>query len=135
MKNIALGSGTSGGINRLKYIAEMPVIGFRSYLPIIKTFPTFNVAGETKMIASFGIPSRASFSSIENTIALVTPPKDMDAYFKAKKSFKSALGFDVEDIFDFFGQDVSFVSDEAGSYMAIRLNDAEKFKSTLDSSV
>ena len=135
MKNIALGSGTSGGINRFKYVAEMPVTGFRSYLPIINTAPTFMVSGETKMIASFGLPSRASFSSIENTIALVTPPKDMKTYYKAKKSFKSALGFNVEDIFDFFGQDVSFVSDEAGGYVAIRLNDAEKFKSTLESSV
>ncbi len=135
MKNFAMGIGTSDGINRFKYVTEMPVTGFRSYLPIINTSPSFNVAGKTKMLGVLGLPSRTSFVSIENTVALIAPPKDMKSYYKAKKSFKNALGFSIEDIFDFFGQDISFVSDEAGSYVAVRLNDAEKFKTTLASSV
>jgi len=135
MKNIAFGAGTSDGINRLKYVVEMPVAGFRSYMPIIKTSPSFSVIGKTKVVATMGIPSRADFVSIENTIALVSKPKDMVSYYKFKKGFQKALGFEVDDIFDFFGQDMSFISDEAGSYAAIRLNDAEKFKTTLAKSV
>lgn len=135
MKNIAIGTGTSGGINRLKYVVEMPITGFRSYMPIIKSTPEFNVKGKTKMVAVMGLPSRADFVSIENTIALVAKPKDMESYFKVKKEFKKALGFEIEDIFEFFGQDISYVSDEAGSYIAIRLNNAELFKSTLKESV
>jgi len=135
MKNIAIGAGTSNGINRLKYIVEMPVTGFRSYLPIITSNLDFNVMGNTKMVAVVGLPSRAGFTSIENTIALVSQPKDMEGYYKFKKEFNKALGFNIEDLFDFFGQDISFVSDEAGSYVAIRLNDAKKFKTTLDKSI
>lgn len=135
MKNIAIGSGTSNGINRFKYVVEMPVTGFRSYLPIIKSSPSFNVMGKTKAVAVLGMPSRADFVSIENTVALVAGAKDMEAYYKVKKGFNKALGFSVEEIFDFFGQDISYVSDEAGSYVAVRLNDAEKFKATLDKSV
>ena len=135
MKNIAVGTGTSGGINRLKYVVEMPVTGFRSYMPIIKSSPNFDVMGKTNMVAVMGLPSRADFVSIENTIALVAKSKDMETYLKVKKDFKKALGFNIEDIFEFFGQDISYVSDEAGSYVAIRLNNAELFKSTLDKSV
>ena len=135
MKNIALGTGTSNGINRIKYVVEMPVTGFRSYMPIIKTTPEFNVMGKTKVIGSLGLPSRADFASIENTIALVSKAKDMQSYYTFKKEFNKALGFEIDDIFDFFGQDMSFVSDEAGSYVALRLNDAEKFKASLSKSV
>ena len=135
MKNIAMGAGTSNGINRLKYVVEMPVTGFRSYMPIIKDSPNFDVMGKTKMVAVVGLPSRADFVSIENTMALVVQSKDMKEYFKVKKEFSKTLGFSFEDIFDFFGQDISYVSDEAGSYVAIRLNEAEKFKTTLANSV
>lgn len=134
MKNMALGMGTSGGINRLKYVLDMPVTGFRSYMPTIKTAPTFDVIGKTNMVGVFGLPSRADYTAIENTIAMVSKPTDMKGYYDGKKSFKEALGFEIEDLFDFFGQDVSYVSDEAGSYMAVRLNDAEKFKATLEAS-
>lgn len=135
MKNIAMGAGTSNGINRLKYVVEMPVTGFRSYMPIINDSPNFDVMGKTKMVVLLGLPSRADFVSIENTMALVVQSKDMEEYFKVKKEFNKTLGFSVEDIFDFFGQDISYVNDEAGSYVAIRLNDAEKFKTTLANSV
>ncbi len=135
MKNIAVGAGTSEGINRLKYLVEMPVTGFRSYMPIINSTPSFNLAGKTKMVGVFGLPSRADFTSIENTIALVTKPKDMKSYYKLKKEFKNALGFEFDELFDFFGQDISLISDQAGSYAAIRLNDADKFKQTLKNSV
>ena len=120
IKNIAVGAGTSNGINRLKYVVDMPVTGFRNYMPIVKTSPEFKLAGKTKGIGVFGLPSRADFVSIENTIALVTPAKDMEKYYSGKKKFKETLGFSVDDIFEFFGQDISIVSDEAGIYAAIR---------------
>ena len=135
VKNIALGAGTSKGINRIKYLVEMPVTGFRSYMPIVKTTPEFQLAGKTKVLGVLGLPSLADFVSIENTIALVTPSRDMKKYYEAKKSFKDALGFSVDDLFEFFGQDMSIVSDEAGIYAAIRLNNAKKFKTTLAKSV
>jgi len=131
IKNMAIGEGTSGGISRLKYVIDMPVIGFRSYLPTIKTAPEFSLSGETKFITSFGLPSRTDFAAIENSIA-VFASSEMEEYYELKKQFSKTMGFDIEDIFDFFGQDISYVSDEAGGYFALRLNDAEKFKATLE---
>jgi len=135
MKSIAFGSGTSDGINRLKYVVDMPVTGFRSYMPIVKTIPNFYIMGDVKMVGVIGLPSRTDFVSIENTIALIAQGNDMNDYYKFKKEFNNTLGFEIEDIFDFFGQDISFVNDEAGSYVAIRLNNTEKFKNTLEKSV
>ena len=135
MKSIAIGEGSSGGIKRLKYVIEMPVTGFRSYMPIVKTSPDFDVMGETNLVATLGLPSTAGFAAIENTIALVSKEKDMKDYYEFKKKFNESLGFRVDDIFEFFGQDINLVSDEAGTYAAVRLNNAEKFKNTLENSV
>ena len=135
MKNIAMGAGTSKGINRFKYVIEMPVMGFRSYMPIIKSNPTFNVSGKTDVVAVLGLPSKSEFLSIENTISLAARPKEMQAYYDGKKKFAKTLGFNLEDIFDFFGQDVSVVSGEAGLYFAVRLNNQVAFKKMLETSV
>ncbi len=135
MKNIAVGMGTSNGINRLKCVIDMPVFGFRGYLPTIKSAPTFNLAGKTDLVAVFGLPSKSDIISIEKLVMLGAPPQVVEGYNLGKKKFSETLGFEIEDIFDLFGQDVSLISGEAGLHFAIRLNNKTAFKQMLENSV
>lgn len=135
MKNIAVGMGTSQGINRLKFAIDMPVFGFRAYLPAIKTAPTFNLAGKTNLVAVMGIPDKRSILALEQLMTMAIPPKGQQEYLSVKQTFAEKMGFEIEDIFAMFGQDISLVSGEVGMHLAIRLNDKAMFKKMLDTSV
>jgi len=134
MKSVGIGMGTSGGIHRLKAVAEMPQLGFRTFLPVIKDTPAFEAAGAPSGIGVLGLPSADDLVSIEAAIATLNTPEDMKAYRDFKRLFAEKMGFTSEDVLAALGQDISFVSDEAGQYLAVRLKDAPKFKSIIDTS-
>ncbi len=134
MKSVGIGMGTSGGIHRLKAVVEMPQLGFRTFLPVIKDIPTFQAAGAPSGIGVLGLPGADDLVSIEAAIATLNTPEDMKAYREFKQLFAEKIGFTIEDILIALGQDVSFVSDEAGQYLAVRLKDAQKFQSIIETS-
>ena len=134
MKSVGIGMGTSGGIHRLKTVVDMPQMGFRAFLPVIKDAPVFSAAGAPKAVAVLGLPSPDDLVSIEAAAATLNTPEDMRAYREFKKLFAEKAGISIEDILASLGQDVSFVSDEAGQYLAVRVKDAPKFQSLIDSS-
>jgi len=132
IKNIAAGLGSSGGINRLKFVLDMPKAGFRAMIPSIVDMPTFSVAGDTSAVVTLGFPTKSDFILLESSFAGSSSSSKMDTYYEFKKTFSKATGVELEDMFDLLGQDISFVIDEAGFYYAVRLKDAEKFKHLLE---
>ncbi len=130
--SLGVGVGTSGGIHRMKAVVEMPRQGFRAFLPVVGDAPTAEAAGEPGMVAVFGLPSPSDLAAIEAAAALLSPPEKMAKYRAFKQTFAEKLGFTIEDIFAALGQDVTFVSDEAGHYFAVRLKDAQKFQTMLE---
>lgn len=134
MKSAAIGSGTQNGINRLKLVVDMPVMGLRALIPTIKSSPTFSLKGKTNLVAVLGLPAKSHILAYE-TMAAMGSPENMENYRDFKEGFAKTMGFNAEDIFDFFGQDVSIVSGETGTYLAVRLNDAAAFKAMLEKSV
>lgn len=134
MKNIGVGMGTSGGIHRLKAVLEMPRLGFRAFLPVINDAPTFAAAGAPTAVGTMGLPSPDDLVSIEAAAATLSSPEDMAKYRELKGVFAEKMGFTIEDILASLGQDITFVSDEAGQYVAVRVKDAPKFQSMIDTS-
>ncbi len=132
VKSVGLGIGTSGGIHRLKAVVEMPQRGFRAFLPVIKDAPTFQAAGEPTAVAVLGLPSPNDLVSIEAAASTFNTTEDMKKYREFKQQFAEKMGFSIEDILATLGQDVTFVSDEAGQYIAVRFKDAQKFHSLID---
>lgn len=132
VKSVGLGVGASGGIHRLKAVVEMPQRGFRAFLPVIKDAPAFQAAGKPTAVAVLGLPSPQDLVNIEAAAATFNTPQDMKKYRVLKQQFAEKMGFSIEDILATLGQDVTFVSDEAGQYLAVRLKDAQKFHSLID---
>lgn len=134
MKSAAIGAGTSNGINHLTLAVDMPMMGLRALIPSIKSSPTFNLNGETSVIATLGLPAKSHITAYETMVSM-SSPESMVEYNKFKAGFVKTLGFNVEDIFDFFGQDLSVVSGETGVFFAVRLNNKAAFKKMLERSV
>ncbi|MEE9328264.1 MAG: pilin [Cocleimonas sp.] len=131
IKSIAMGLGSSGGINRYKVLMDMPRAGFRAMIPAIENTPEFKLAGQASMVAVVGLPSKSDYLSYESMAAAATPPQKMEEYYNIKEKFSEKAGIEIEDLFDILGQDISFVFDEAGFYTAVRLKNAEKFNTML----
>ncbi len=131
MKNVAMGLGSSGGINRYKVLMDMPRSGFRAMIPVIENPPTFKLAGEASLVVVLGLPNKSDYLSYESMAAAAVTPQKMEEYYNLKEKFSEKAGVEVEDLFDILGQDISFVFDEAGYYTAIRLKDANKFNVVL----
>ncbi|MCF6189766.1 MAG: hypothetical protein L3J51_04740 [Cocleimonas sp.] len=131
MKNIAAGVGTSKGINRAKFILDMPATGFRGYIPTIKDAPSFKLAGKTDFMVTLGLPSKADFVGLESSIVATLSSKESEKYYKFKKLFAEKAGIELEEILDIYGQDMSIVSGDLGTYTAIRLRNLEKFNSVV----
>ena len=134
MKSAALGAGTRNGINHLKLAVDMPAMGLRALIPTIKSSPTFNLNGKTNWVATLGLPDKSHIMAYQ-TMASMSAPEQMEDYNKFKEGFTEKLGFGPEDIFDFFGQDVSIVSGETGTFFAVRLNNKQAFDDMLEKSV
>lgn len=134
MKSAALGIGTSGGISHLKFLVDMPMMGLRAVIPSIKSSPTFNLNGKTSLIATLGLPKKSHIIAYETVVSMGSP-ESMEGYLKFKEGFAKVAGFNLEDIFEFFGQDISVVFGEAGTFFAVRLNDKEAFDDMLSKSI
>ena len=134
MKSAAIGTGTSNSINHLKLAVDMPMMGLRALIPSIKSSPTFSLNGKTSLIATLGLPAKSHIMAYE-TMASMSSPESMVEYNQFKEGFAKASGFKIEDIFDFFGQDISVVFSETGTFFAVRLNNKSAFETMLNKSV
>lgn len=131
MRNIAIGMGTAKGINRFKFVIDMPKTGFRGFIPTVQHSPSFKLAGKTDFIVTLGLPSKADFVSIESSSGAMASSTKMQGYYDFKKAFSEKVGIEIEDIFAILGQDINFASDESGVYTALRLKDEKKFNEVL----
>ena len=134
MSSAAVGIGSHNGINHLKLAFDMQAMGLRALIPSIDTFPTFNLNGKTSLVATLGLPEKSHIMAYETMMSMGSPDS-MEDYNQFKKAFAETAGFKLEDIFDFFGQDVSIVVGESGTFVAMRLNDETAFKTVLEKSV
>ena len=56
---IGIGVGTSGGIHRMKVLLEMPRIGFRMFVPAMRSSVEFEAAGVPDTVVVLGLPNSA----------------------------------------------------------------------------
>ena len=128
MKNLALGVGSSEGAGRMKVVMDMPQTGFRAFIPVVHDLPAAQAAGAVRTVGVLALPSAQDLAAIESGIALSASPKAMQDYRDFKQRIAEQMGYSIEDLLAALGQDLSFISDEAGQYFALRIRDGAKFK-------
>ncbi|WP_163836287.1 pilin [Spartinivicinus ruber] len=126
VNSLAFGYGTSTDKTRLKIIAEMPVAGFRAYLPSVKNSFDLSARGEIDSIGILSLPTEAQYRQIEATATMMKGSSP--GYFKAKEEFKKLSGYSIEQLLSIFGPEVIYFSDAVSDFVAIRLSKPEQFK-------
>lgn len=135
IKQFALGAGASGGIQRLKAVLEMPRQGIRSFIPVVQDSPQAEAAGRPEAVAALGLPGPEDLAVIEAWAAMAGAPDAMRQYQDLKRKFQQELGFSVEDLLGALGQDLTWISDQAGDYLALRQKDPQKVAQLIDALV
>ena len=134
-QSIGLGVGTTGGIHRMKILLEMPAVGFRLFVPTMRSKVEFEAAGVPDSVAVFGLPDADDLSSMEQGLVTLLDSDQLETYLSGKKKLAERLGFTLEELLDTVGQDFLVVFDEAGQYAALRLQDPERFDAMLQRTV
>ncbi len=135
MKQLALGMGVSDGLHRLKLVLEMPRQGLRSMIPVVQDRPQAEAAGTLNSVVMFGLPGPNDLAAIEAWAAMAGQPEKMRQYQALKQQFRQKLGLSVEDLLSALGQDLTWISDQAGEYLALRQKDPQTVAALLDALV
>ncbi len=125
MNVLAFGYGDSQGKSRLKVIADMPNIGFRSYLPSVNNSFDFSARGSIDSLGLLSLPTKIQFNNIESIILSMSGYAP--GYISLKQEFKAKTGIELGEIFDMIGPEVVYFSDEINDFTAVRLRNSEQF--------
>ncbi len=128
---LAFGYGSSNSKTRLKILADMPVAGFRAYLPTANNNLDINARGEISAVAVLALPTEVEFKRIESTIIMMNGAAP--EYTKSKLEFKTNTGFSIEQILGMIGPEVVYFSDDISDFLAIRLANQQQFSQLLKS--
>lgn len=122
---LAFGYGAGDGKTRLKIVADMPNAGFRTFLPIVNNTFDFHARGSIDTLGVLALPTESQFKQLEHL--LVFSGQSSPEYAKFLEEFKRQTGFAIEQVFTIIGPEVVLLSDEVNDFLAIRLQDSEKF--------
>lgn len=129
-KRIALGWGSVDGHGRLGLRAEISGAAWTSYLPQAPRKLDLKASGHTRMLFNAGWFTGTDIARIE--AALKQDPDRAKDWAEADAKLVEISGLHIADLFTPFGPDLAAFADDAGEFMAIRIQDAAAFKRLLD---
>jgi len=122
INGIGFGWGSADGKGRLKLIVDAPKAGYRQLMPDIENELSLTTAGTPKMVALLSLPALQLLEGVEKILSTELLSEEMTNYQQFKLEFQQKMGFSVEELFQFFGQEMVFFSDEVGDFFAIQTN-------------
>ena len=135
VKSLALGAGSSAGTHRVKLLVEMPRVGFRLFVPAVRTRLDITAAGAPGAIVQLGLPGAEDLASLEQGLQTTLPPETFQEYLQWKATFKEKLGLTLDELLGAVGQELVVLFDEAGTYAALRLRDAARLEALIGRAV
>lgn len=129
---LALAVGASNGKQRIKVLLDMPQVGFRAFLPAIDAQLGLHTAGTPNALAMLGLPGPEDLTKLEASLTGVLPADALATYQQVKAAIPEALGLTLEDLLGAFGDELLVISDQAGTYEALRLRDPAAYRRVLD---
>lgn len=131
-KRIALGWGTVDGHGRLSVRAEISGAAWTRYLPQSPRLLNVKTAGTATGAVTLSWPTGADVKRMQEAFSQDADPKAAAELAESDAKIAQVTGLHLADWFAPFGPDLAVFTDEAGDFMALRLQDADAFKKVLD---
>jgi Tfp pilus assembly major pilin PilA len=130
---LAFGYGTSNQKTRLKILLDMPVVGFRAYLPTANNQLDISARGQVNSVGVLSLPTEEEFKRIESTIIMMNGASP--EYSQGKEEFEKTTGFSFEQILGMIGPEMVYFSDDVSNFIAVRLSNQQQFADLIKSAV
>lgn len=132
IRSLGLGAGVANGKGRLKLLVDAGTDNPNRPLPVVSNRITATSVGETRHLFLLSIPSAAEFARLEGMILANFPPETANEWGQFKAGFAESTGTSIEEILAAIGPELITISDRAGDYFALRLNDPDLFDNVLE---
>lgn len=116
-----MGTQSHGGGAGLKVHVMMPDVGWRTFVPRSDAAFDITLAGEPKSVIQLTLPTQAQWDEALKQLPLKA--KDHEDMAKFSAEFKSNFGFELNQMLDAYHQQIYFINDKAGRYMAMKIKD------------
>lgn len=123
-KQLALGVGSANTQGKLAFLAEMPNMGFRQYLPLANNQFDFNTYGDVDSVFALAIPRMSDLMRIEQ-IAALSSPEELKEYRESLKQFEQGAGMHLYALIEAFGPELVLVKDHIGRYVVAKVSNPE----------
>jgi len=130
-RGIALGWGTVNGKGRVSLLVDAPGAKLLRYLPRSAKQPTLQTAGTPEWALSMSLPTAQELSQFQAALAEDFSAATAQQFSDAMLKMKAEVGFDLGDVLQAIGPEVTAICDASGHYTAIRLRDAAKFETLI----
>lgn len=132
IRSLGLGAGVANGKGRLKLLVDVGTDNPNRPLPVVSNRITATSVGDTRHLFLLSIPSAAEFTRLEGMVLSNFPPEMANTWGQIKAGFSESTGTSIEEILTAVGPELITISDRAGDYFAVRLNDQDLFENVLE---
>jgi type II secretory pathway pseudopilin PulG len=131
IRSFGLGAGVANGKGRLKLLLDVGTDNPNRPLPVVTNRITATSVGDTRYLFLVSIPGTAEFTRLEGLVLANFPPEMQNVWGETKAGFAEATGTSIEEILSAVGPELITISDRAGDYFALHVNDQDLFDSVL----
>ncbi len=129
LRGLAFGWGIRDGKGRLSLLVDSPKTGtYREVLPIVTNQLNLTAAGQPHSVALLSLPTAELFAVIDGLIRQNISPEEVAEYETVLETFKKETGMSLAEALAILGPELVVWGDEVGEFMAVRLNQAEKWR-------
>jgi len=132
IRSLGLGAGVANGKGRLKLLVDVGTNNQNRPLPVVSNRITATSVGDTRHLFLLSIPSAAEFTRLEGMVLSNFPAETANAWAQIKAGFSEATGTSIEEILTAIGPELLTISDQAGDYFALHINDQDLFDDVLE---
>ena len=126
LRSITLSWGTAQGKGMLKLIVDGPKTGYRRFLPEFINAHDLTARGIIRSVMAMNLPLYELFHFIKTVAIAQDSTYELDQLLEIEYKFIKELGIPIEDVFSAMGPEIVYFSDEAGKFLAIRINDIKR---------
>ncbi len=132
---IWMGAESSQGQSALALHVMMPEIGWRLMLPRATDWFDVTMAGQPRSVIQMTLPTSAQLKQVVEQLDFQELMTDKDRKdLQTWRDIRAELGFDFYDMLDAYQQQVIWVSDQSGSWFAMKVRD-NKLRAEIDQRV
>ncbi|MBB3228756.1 hypothetical protein FHW69_003398 [Luteibacter sp. Sphag1AF] len=132
---VALGWGTVDGHGQFRILIHAPGSRALDYLAPRSFAPKIHTAGKPHWAFTMALPDATAWQTMTGNLTLDFGSEGAVKYTKLQKEMQDRIGYDLNDIAQWFGPELVAWSDNSGTFSAVRVRDRKAVRARIEQMV